>query len=93
MKALDVRRNPPPPPPPPPSHLLTLVVYPEWEAGALHFGLAPMFQWFSLGHKHKNIRTRIMAYLTRFSIPALLNPTINKMADEASAIVAFDMFA
>ena len=88
MKALDVRRNPSP-------HLLTLVVYPEWEAGALHFGLAPMFQWFSLGHKHehKNIRTRIMAYLTRFSIPALLNPTINKMADEASAIVAFDMFA
>ena len=47
MKALDVRRNPSP-------HLLTLVVYPEWEAGALHFGLAPMFQWFSLGHKHKH---------------------------------------
>ena len=93
MKAVDVRRNPFPTPPPP--HLLTLVVYPEWKAGALDFGLAPMFQWFSLGHKHKhkNIRTRIMAYLTRFSIPALLNPTINKMADEASAIVAFDMFA
>ena len=46
-----------------------------------------MFQWSSLGHKHKDIRTRIMAYLTQFSIPALLNPTINKMADEASAIL------
>ena len=28
-----------------------------------------------------------MAYLTHFSIPALLNPMINKMADEASAIL------
>ena len=28
-----------------------------------------------------------MAYLTQFSIPALLNPMINKMADEASAIL------
>jgi len=46
--------------------------------------------WFSLAHKHKHkhkdIRTRRMAYLTQFSIPALLNPMINKMADEASAI-------
>ena len=44
---------------------------------------------FSLAHKrqHKNIRTRRMAYLTQFSIPALLNPMVNKMADEASAIL------
>ena len=28
-----------------------------------------------------------MAYLTQFSIPALLKPMINKMADEASAIL------
>ena len=47
--------------------------------------------WFSLAHnhKHKDIRTRRMAYLTQFSIPALLNPMINKMADEASAILLF----
>ena len=45
--------------------------------------------WFSLAHKHKHkdIRTCRMAYLTQFSIPALLNPVINKMADEASAIL------
>ena len=45
--------------------------------------------WFSLAykHNHKDIRTRRMAYLTQFSIPALLNPMINKMADEASAIL------
>ena len=45
--------------------------------------------WFSLAHKHKHkdIRTRRMAYLTQFSIPALLNPMINKMVDEASAIL------
>ena len=42
--------------------------------------------WFSLAHKHKHkdMRKRRMAYLTQFSIPALLNPMINKMADEAS---------
>ena len=47
--------------------------------------------WFSLAHnhKHKDIRTRRMAYLTQFSIPALLNPMINKMADKASAILLF----
>jgi len=28
-----------------------------------------------------------MAYLTQFSIPALLNAMINKIADEASAIL------
>ena len=28
-----------------------------------------------------------MAYLTQFSVPTLLNPMINKMADEASAIL------
>ena len=47
--------------------------------------------WFSLAHKHKHkdIRTRRMAYLTQFSIWAsrLLNPMINKMADEPSAIL------
>ena len=45
--------------------------------------------WFSLAHKHKHkdICTRRMAYLTQFSIPALLNPMINKMVDEASAIL------
>ena len=36
---------------------------------------------------HKDIRTRSRAYLTQFSIPALLKPMINKMADEASAIL------
>ena len=47
--------------------------------------------WFSVAHKHKHkdIRTRRMAYLTQFSILALLNPMINKMADEASAILLF----
>ena len=47
--------------------------------------------WFSLAHnqKHKDIRTRRMAYLTQFSIPAPLNPMINKMADEASAMLFF----
>ena len=31
--------------------------------------------WFSLAqkHKHKDIRSRRMSYLTQFSIPALLN--------------------
>ena len=36
---------------------------------------------------HKDIRTRRRAYLTQFSIPALLKPMINKMANEASAIL------
>ena len=36
--------------------------------------------WFSLAHKQKNIRTRRMAYLTQFLIPALLNLMLNKMA-------------
>ena len=39
--------------------------------------------WFSLAHKHKDIRTHRMAYLTKFLIQALLNPMTNKMADEA----------
>ena len=45
--------------------------------------------WFSLAYKcqHKDIRIRRMAYLTQFSIPALLNPMINKVADEVSAIL------
>ena len=39
-------------------------------------------------HKHKDIRTRRRAYLTQFSIPALLKPMIKKvMADEASALL------
>ena len=44
--------------------------------------------WFSVvhKHKHKDIRTRKMAYFTQFLIPALLNPMINKMADEASTV-------
>ena len=48
-----------------------------------------LYACFSLAHKHKHkdIRTRRMAYLTQFSILALLNPMINKMADEASAIL------
>ena len=33
-----------------------------------------------------------MAYLTQFSIPPLLNPKINKMADEASAMLLFICF-
>ena len=45
--------------------------------------------WFLLAHKHKDIRTRRMAKLTQFSIPPLLNPMINKMADG----IASHMFA
>ena len=39
--------------------------------------------WFSLAHKHKHkdVHTRRMAYLTELSIPALLNPMINKLTD------------
>ena len=37
----------------------------------------------------RTIRACRMAYLTQFSIPALLNPMINKMADD----IAFHMFA
>ena len=36
---------------------------------------------------HKDVRTRRMVNLTQFSIPALLNPMINKMADASSAIL------
>ena len=45
--------------------------------------------WFSLEdkHKHMDIRTCRMEYLTQSSIPALLNPMINKMPDEASAML------
>ena len=45
--------------------------------------------WFSLAHKHKHkdIRTRRIAYLTQFSIPALLNLMVNKMADALFAIL------
>ena len=34
--------------------------------------------WFSLAHKHKDIRVHRMAYLAQFSIPALLNPMIRR---------------
>ena len=47
----------------------------------------PSESWFSLAHKDKDIRTRRMVYLTQFSIPALLNPMINKMADKGYAIL------
>ena len=53
--------------------------------------LLPWFSWFSLAHKHKHkrkdMRTRRTTYLTQFSMSALLNPVINKTADEASAIL------
>ena len=48
----------------------------------------PSESWFSLAHKDKDIRTRRMVYLTQFSIPALLNPMINKMADKGYAILS-----
>ena len=38
-------------------------------------------------HMHKDIRKRRMAHLTQFSIPALLNPMISKIADKASFIL------
>ena len=34
--------------------------------------------WFSLPHKHKDIRVHRVAYLAQFSIPALLNPMIRR---------------
>ena len=34
--------------------------------------------WFSLAHKHRDIRKRRMAYLAQFSIPALRNPMIRR---------------
>ena len=37
--------------------------------------------------KHEDIHMCRMAYLTQFSTPALLNPMIEKMVDEASAIL------
>ena len=50
--------------------------------------------WFSLAHnqKHKDVRTRRMAYLTQFSIPASLNPMINKMADELLFICSHEVW-
>ena len=42
---------------------------------------------WNLEPKDKDISTRRMAYLTQFSILALLSSMINKMADEASAIL------
>ena len=43
--------------------------------------------WLAHKRQQKDIRARRMAYLTQFSVPTLLNPMINKMADEASAIL------
>ena len=42
---------------------------------------------WNLKPKDNDIHTRRMAYLTQFSIPSLLSPMMNKMADEASAIL------
>ena len=44
--------------------------------------------WFTLAHKrkHRDISMCRMAYLTPFSIPALLNQMVNKMVDASSAI-------
>ena len=41
------------------------------------------YAWFSL--VHKDICTHRMTYLTQFLIPVLLDPMINKIADERSA--------
>ena len=38
-------------------------------------------------HKHKDISTRRIAYLTQFLIPALLKPVIKKMVGASSAIL------
>ena len=46
----------------------------------------PSFHWH-ISVSKKDIRARRMAYLTQFLVPTLLNPMINKMADEASAIL------
>ena len=58
-------------------------------ACSLRFSALKPKGWFSLAHKHKHkdIRTRRMAHLSQFSIPALLYPMINKMLDEAYAIL------
>ena len=53
--------------------------------------------WFSLAHthKHKDIRTRRMAYLTQFSIPGLPPRQPDDKQDGARSVrhIAFDMFA
>jgi len=45
--------------------------------------------WFSLVHKHRHrdIPTCQIAYLTQFLIPALLNPMVNKVTDALSTIL------
>ena len=45
--------------------------------------------WFSLAHKHKHkdIRTRRMAYLTEFLNTSYPQPDDKKMADEAPAVL------
>ena len=66
---------------------MSIVRHCRWRVGLRWAGGCKA--WFSLTHKHmhKDIRTRRRAYLTQFSIPALLKPMINKMANEASAIL------
>ena len=51
--------------------------------------------WFSLAHKHKykDIHTHRMAYLTQFSIPALLNPDDEHDGAWRIRHIALDMFA
>ena len=79
---------------------MSIVRHCRWRVGLRWAGGCKA--WFSLTdkhldisirhkHMHKDIRTRRRAYLTQFSTPALLKPMINKMinkmADEASAIL------
>ena len=66
--------------------VLTLNVGSNLKITRICFSNSNFDAWFSSAHKHKDIRTRRMAYLTQFSMPALLNPMINKMADKGSAI-------
>ena len=58
----------------------------KWLAFSIFLNMKACFS-LAHKHKHKDIRTRRMAYLTQISLPAPLNPMINKMADEESAIL------
>ena len=55
--------------------------------GTIKLSITDAHTWFSLAHKHKDIHMHRMAYLTQFLIPALLNPMINKVADEDDVLV------
>ena len=61
----------------PPFHCFGTPICPLWHHVKMLYNV-----WFSLAHKHKHkdICTRRMAYLTQFLIPALLNLMLNKMA-------------